>query len=342
MERSKKLIKEFGENDSPRVAISVDMLDTGVDIPEVVNLVFAKPVFSKIKFWQMIGRGTRPNAACKYKNRLPNGEKDHFLILDHWKNFEYFNLNPEGKKEYLSESLPVRLFKTKLKKFKHFTLVDDEEGQTKTKQELEDMINELPKDSITIKENRRKIEHVFKENFWDNIAENPAEYMEEQIAPLLKYQSQVPVDEMSFQLKTQQLGLALLTNEEKLLKRIKKSIANDINSLPDTLKAVKEKAEDKRKVLSEKFWKNITYNDADYLEATFTSLMKYRTRDPRQVIELELEDIIAQQRLIKKVSVVNSEFVKEYRKKVEESIKKLFHRESTLDFNSIDSIVFSS
>lgn len=323
MERSKKLIKEFGENDSPRVAISVDMLDTGVDIPEVVNLVFAKPVFSKIKFWQMIGRGTRPNAACKYKNRLPNGEKDHFLILDHWKNFEYFNLNPEGKKEYLSESLPVRLFKTKLKKFKHFALIDDEEGQTKTKQELEDMINELPKDSITIKENRRKIEHVFKENFWDNIAENPAEYMEEQIAPLLKYQSQVPVDEMSFQLKTQQLGLGLLTNEEKLLKRIKKSIANDINSLPDTLKAVKEKAEDKRKVLSEKFWKNITYNDADYLEDIFTKLMKYRTRDPRQVIELELEDIIAQQRLIKKVNIVNSEFVKEYRKKVEESIKKL-------------------
>jgi len=104
MERTKQLIKEFGEKDTPRIAISVDMLDTGVDIPEVVNLVFAKPVFSKIKFWQMIGRGTRPNEACKNKKILPNGEKDHFLIIDHWGNFEYFNLNPEGKKEYLSES----------------------------------------------------------------------------------------------------------------------------------------------------------------------------------------------------------------------------------------------
>ena len=322
MERPKHLIKEFGEDDMPRIAISVDMLDTGVDIPEAVNLVFAKPVFSKIKFWQMIGRGTRPNAACKYKKRLPNGEKDHFLIIDHWKNFEYFNLNPEGKKEYLSESLPVRLFKIKLKKLKHFALIDDEEGQTKSKEELESMIKELPQDSITIKENRRKIDYVFKENFWDNIAENPVEYLEDQIAPLLKYQSQIPVDEMSFQLKTQQLGLALLTNEEKLLKRIKKSIANDINSLPETLKAVKEVVEQKRKVLSEKFWKDIVYNDADFLEETFTPLMKYRSRDPRQVIELELEDIIAQQRLIKKVDVVTSEFVKEYRKKVEEVIKK--------------------
>jgi len=322
MERPKKLIKGFGENETPRVAISVDMLDTGIDIPEVVNLVFAKPVFSKIKFWQMIGRGTRPNAACKYKKRLPNGEKDHFLIIDHWKNFEYFNLNPEGKKEYLSESLPVRLFKTKLKKLKHFAFVDDEGGQTKSKQEIESMIKELPQDSITIKENRRKIDHVFKENFWDNIAENPVEYLKEQIAPLLKYQSQVPVEEMSFQLKTQQLGLALLTTDEKLLKRLKKSIANDIDSLRETINAVKEKAEDKRKVLTKKFWENIVYDDADYLENTFTPLMQYRTRDPRQVIELELEDIIAQQRFIKKVDVATSEFVKEYRQKVEEAINK--------------------
>ena len=55
MERPRRLIEKFMKEDMPRVAISVDMLDTGVDVPEVCNLVFAKPVFSKIKFWQMIG-----------------------------------------------------------------------------------------------------------------------------------------------------------------------------------------------------------------------------------------------------------------------------------------------
>ena len=66
--------------------ISVDMLDTGVDIPEVVNLVFMKPVQSRIKLWQMIGRGTRNHEACRYYDRLPDGRKTEFLIIDFWQN----------------------------------------------------------------------------------------------------------------------------------------------------------------------------------------------------------------------------------------------------------------
>src|SRR5207244_7894877 len=69
------LISKFKKNDLPRIAISVDMLDTGVDVPEVVNLGFMKPVRSRIKLWQMIGRGTRNHAACKFYDRLPDGKK---------------------------------------------------------------------------------------------------------------------------------------------------------------------------------------------------------------------------------------------------------------------------
>ena len=60
------LLSQFKKNNLPRIAVSVDMLDTGVDMPEVVNLVFMKPVTSRIMLWQMIGRGTRSNEACKY------------------------------------------------------------------------------------------------------------------------------------------------------------------------------------------------------------------------------------------------------------------------------------
>src|SRR5438094_5464307 len=69
------LITKFRQDDLPRIAISFDMLDTGIDLPEVVNLVFMKPVQSRIKLWQMIGRGTRNNETCKYHYRLPSGEK---------------------------------------------------------------------------------------------------------------------------------------------------------------------------------------------------------------------------------------------------------------------------
>jgi type I site-specific restriction endonuclease len=77
------LISKFKKQDKPRLAVSVDMLDTGIDVPEVVNLVFMKPVHSRIKLWQMIGRGTRNQKACKYFDRLPNGEKTNFLVIAH-------------------------------------------------------------------------------------------------------------------------------------------------------------------------------------------------------------------------------------------------------------------
>lgn len=80
------LIDKFKKLDKPRIVVSVDMLDTGVDIPEVVNLVFMKPVQSRIKLWQMIGRGTRNDAACRYHDRLPEGKKEEFLIIDFWQN----------------------------------------------------------------------------------------------------------------------------------------------------------------------------------------------------------------------------------------------------------------
>jgi type I restriction enzyme, R subunit len=100
------LLDQFTRSDMPRVAISVDMLDTGIDVREIVNLVFAKPVFSYTKFWQMIGRGTRLLEASKLKAWCP--EKDVFQIIDCWDNFDYFKLTPGGKETKPQIPLPVR------------------------------------------------------------------------------------------------------------------------------------------------------------------------------------------------------------------------------------------
>ena len=97
------LLKQFVQNDMPRVALSVDMLDTGIDIRELTNLVFAKPVYSYTKFWQMIGRGTRLLEIEKIKPWCT--QKDEFLILDCWDNFEYFKINPRGKE--LKPQIPL-------------------------------------------------------------------------------------------------------------------------------------------------------------------------------------------------------------------------------------------
>ena len=80
------------KDDFTQIAVSVDMLDTGVDVPEILNLVFFKPVKSKIKFWQMIGRGTR---LCKDLFGIGQDKKE-FYIFDYCKNFEFFSENLKG------------------------------------------------------------------------------------------------------------------------------------------------------------------------------------------------------------------------------------------------------
>jgi type I restriction enzyme, R subunit len=95
MEDPEGLLKRFKTDDLPRIAISVDMLDTGVDVPTVVNLGLMKPVFSRIKFWQMIGRGTRLVDEHSARRWAPAGSKTKFRALDFWENFERFQLNPD-------------------------------------------------------------------------------------------------------------------------------------------------------------------------------------------------------------------------------------------------------
>jgi type I restriction enzyme R subunit len=105
------LIDDFSNKaKNPQIAISVDMLDTGIDVPEVLNLVFFKAVRSKVKFLQMIGRGTRlcPDVFA------PGEHKTEFFIFDFCGNFEYFNENPKGAVAGLSEPLNKRLFKRRL------------------------------------------------------------------------------------------------------------------------------------------------------------------------------------------------------------------------------------
>ncbi len=107
------LIDDFGdpEKDRPTIAISVDMLDTGIDVPEILNLVFFKAVYSRTKFHQMMGRGTRlcPDLFG------PGQDKTHFLALDFCQNFEFFDSQPEGKVARASKSLAERVFAHRLR-----------------------------------------------------------------------------------------------------------------------------------------------------------------------------------------------------------------------------------
>lgn len=98
------------EHKYPRIAISVDMMDTGIDVPSVLNLVFFKPVYSKTKFWQMIGRGTR---LCEDLFG-PGADKEVFYVFDCCGNFDYFDINPEGASGQTQRSISHRIFEMRI------------------------------------------------------------------------------------------------------------------------------------------------------------------------------------------------------------------------------------
>jgi type I restriction enzyme R subunit len=105
------LIDDFSQPEkAPHLAISVDMLDTGIDVPEVVNLAFFKSVRSKTKFWQMIGRGTR----LRKDLFGPRQDKTEFLIFDYCGNFEYFGISPNAQDGATTASLTSRLFRRRV------------------------------------------------------------------------------------------------------------------------------------------------------------------------------------------------------------------------------------
>ena len=108
---AQSLIDDFSNpSRSPHIAVSVDMLDTGIDIPEAVNLVFFKIVRSKTKFWQMLGRGTRlcPDLFG------PGRNKTCFYVFDFCQNLEFFSQNLQPADGSSSASLGARLFRTRL------------------------------------------------------------------------------------------------------------------------------------------------------------------------------------------------------------------------------------
>src|SRR2546430_7509071 len=124
------------------------MLDTGIDVPEVVNLVFMKPVQSRIKLWQMIGRGTRSHAACKFYDRLPAGKKTEFKIIDFWQND--FNKKAEDKPA-IDIPVLVSLFNTRLKILERHLPDRTAEAFRQAITDLRSMMARVPRDSFPVK-----------------------------------------------------------------------------------------------------------------------------------------------------------------------------------------------
>jgi type I restriction enzyme R subunit len=166
------LIDDFSQKDkAPHIAISVDMLDTGIDIPEVVNLVYFKPVYSKIKFWQMIGRGTRlcPDLFG------PGDDKANFRVFDFCFNFDFFRENPEGIKANGSAPLSTRLFRARVQLLGHLQTAPELDPDGALKGALTDGLHgevaAMNRDNFIVRMHLEAVERFQQREVWENLNE---------------------------------------------------------------------------------------------------------------------------------------------------------------------------
>jgi type I restriction enzyme R subunit len=268
------LLDQFTNNDMPRIAISVDMLDTGIDVREIVNLVFAKPVYSYTKFWQMVGRGTRLLESNKPKPWCT--EKDVFLILDCWDNFEYFKLNPKGKELKPQLPLPVRLVGLRLDKIEKAVDSGLADIATREVAKLRRQIAALPKTSVVIKEAAPALSCLEEENFWINLIHQKLEFLRAEIKPLFRTVSEADFKAMRFERDLLEYSLALLNEDKEQAATIKDGIVEQISELPLSVSFVKQEEALIRAAQTSHYWSKADEDAYDELINRLGPLMKFR------------------------------------------------------------------
>ena len=320
------LLDQFTNNDMPRVAISVDMLDTGIDVREIVNLVFAKPVYSYTKFWQMIGRGTRLLEASKPKPWCI--EKDVFLILDCWDNFEYFKLQPKGKELKPQLPLPVRLAGLRLDKIEK--AIDTGQTQIAEREiaKLRQQIGQLPQSSVTIKEAAAALARLEDENFWITLNHPKLEFLRAEIKPLFRTISEADFKAMRFERDLLEYSLARLNEEKDKAETLKEGIVEQIGELPLSVNFVKTEEDLIRVAQTNYYWAKSdasALEDAlDQLNTRLGPLMKFReqTNDTGPV-HLDLKDEIHRKERVEFGPQHESVSISRYREMVEAMIMNL-------------------
>ena len=240
----------------PQIAVSVDMLDTGIDVPEILNLVFFKKIRSKAKFWQMIGRGTR---LCKDLFG-PGIDKERFMIFDCYKNFEFFEVNVDGKEIKTTKSISESIFGAKVDIIKSLQHLNYQEKS------LIEYRNNLIDDIITsildINNNRFDVRMkgaiIDKYKKLDNykaLNEKDVQELKNIIAPLITYTEE---EELSKRFDYQMYVIENAYLGKKSFLRAKNRVIETAEKLSEkgTIEKISKKKETITKIQKEEFWKN--------------------------------------------------------------------------------------
>jgi type I restriction enzyme R subunit len=280
------------EEVNPQIAVSVDMMDTGVDAPRVVNLLFFKMVKSYTKFWQMIGRGTRlcPDLFG------PGMDKTHFVIFDYCQNFEFFNENPDGITGNTVVSLTRRIFELKLD---IIVATRDKVEKSEAEQDLEEYYAEqlyhevkgLDENRFQVRMNLRHVTHFSHQLSWGNLTPSAVLELKGYVSKLMLPDKDDHELARRFDIVMLNLKLAMLIAKDgtKFIQKVA-SIAGQLSVV--NVPEVKANYRLLKELQTEAFWQKVHVRRLEEVRKTVRELMKYLESEKRDTVYTSLEDDI--------------------------------------------------
>ncbi|MFD2514209.1 DEAD/DEAH box helicase family protein [Pontibacter locisalis] len=323
------LIDDFTEtNKLPQIAVSVDMLDTGIDIPDIVNLVFFKPIRSSAKFWQMIGRGTR----LRPDLFGPGQDKEFFYIFDFCENFEFFDEFPEGIQPPIQKSLSEQIFLSRLQ-LTELLLEEpyqDDEAHQQLRNKLLDTLHHtvatMNRDSFLVKRKLLYVDKYSQRSLWDTLSKVDRQDISKHLAPLAPVEGN---DELArrFDLLMLNLILSILEKDVKqkgYITRVQE-MANSLTK-KTAIPAVANQMTLIKAVKSSEFWQEVSSPALEKMRESLRDLVKFIDREKQVIAYTNFEDEFkgnAEEIDIKKI--IGSNKLESYRQRVERYIRQNEH-----------------
>lgn len=289
------LIDKFEKRDTdPQIAVSVDMLDTGIDVPDVLNLVFFKPIKSRIKFMQMIGRGTRLSQGV-----FGDEDKKEFYIFDWCCNFDYFEKNPNGKEVASVQSLTERLFSLRTDiafHLQHQKYQEDAFAKNlhdETKALLKGMVSVLSDNHISVRAKWEQVSHFKESSAWEYISELDTLTLKNDIAPLLPKNTQ-DENAKKFDVLVLAIELSLLDDDTHANKSVQnvQFVAERLQEKA-SIPQIQAKMPTIKEVLDPVCWENVSLSWLERVRTDLRDLTKFLIGDKKKWFVVDIEDVVS-------------------------------------------------
>ena len=287
------LLDDFSQKDkAPHIAISVDMLDTGIDVPEVANLLFFKPVYSKIKFWQMIGRGTR---LCP-ELFGPDDDKQDFRVFDFCFNFDFFREHPKGIEANGGVALGTQLFRSRLQLLTHVQATPELAQDAALAGSLTSLLHgeaaTMNRDNFIVRMHLEAVNRFRERTAWEQLNDSERAVLHREVAGL---PSEIETDEIEsrmFDLTTLSMQLALAERDMTVFEGHRKRMVEIAMLLEEktAIPAVKAQLGYLAAMQESGFWQGIDLNGLEELRLRLRGLVPFLDKKKRKIVYTDFQD----------------------------------------------------